>query len=77
MLSQPFIRPLIPPLCPAAFLPVTFRESIPLGETDLTQAEIHALIQHMGNEYKGNKYHLLQRNWYADVLSFQCLPRGA
>lgn len=41
---------------------VLFRESIPVGETDLTQSEIHSLIQHMGHDYKGNKYHLLQRN---------------
>lgn len=41
---------------------MTFRESIPLGETDLTQSEVHALIQTMGMDYKGNKYHQLQRN---------------
>ncbi|GIL72375.1 hypothetical protein Vretimale_4154 [Volvox reticuliferus] len=41
---------------------VVFRESIPMGETDLTQQEIHHLVQRMGNDYKGNNYHLLQRN---------------
>ncbi len=33
-----------------------------MGETDLTQSEILQLVKNMGNEYKGNHYHLLQRN---------------
>jgi hypothetical protein len=41
---------------------VVFRETIYMGDTDLTQDEVHALVQSMGAEYKGNKYHLLQRN---------------
>ncbi|KAG2494192.1 hypothetical protein HYH03_007550 [Edaphochlamys debaryana] len=41
---------------------VIFRESVPMGETNLSQQEIHHLVQRMGNEYKGNNYHLLQRN---------------
>lgn len=41
---------------------VVFRESIYMGETDLTQAEVLTLVQNMGTEYKGNRYHLLQRN---------------
>lgn len=41
---------------------VVFRESIYLGDTDLTQAEVLQLVQTMGAEYKGNRYHLLQRN---------------
>mmetsp|Transcript_35035 Transcript_35035/g.63028 ORF Transcript_35035/g.63028 Transcript_35035/m.63028 type:complete len:211 (+) Transcript_35035:58-690(+) len=41
---------------------VVFRESILIGETDLSHQEVYRLVQQMGNEYKGNKYHLLQRN---------------
>ncbi|GLC72500.1 hypothetical protein PLESTF_001254200 [Pleodorina starrii] len=41
---------------------VIFRESIPMGETDMSQQDIHRLVQRMGNDYKGNSYHLLQRN---------------
>lgn len=43
-------------------LPAAFRESIPMGETDLTAAQVQHLVQQMGHHYKGNKYHLLQLN---------------
>jgi hypothetical protein len=34
-----------------------------MGDTNLSQEEVHALILKMGQEeYKGNRYHLLQRN---------------
>eukprot|EP00882_Tetradesmus_deserticola_P014918 GHRQ01015875.1.p1 GENE.GHRQ01015875.1~~GHRQ01015875.1.p1 ORF type:complete len:196 (+),score=45.85 GHRQ01015875.1:905-1492(+) len=39
-----------------------FRESIHMGETDLTAAQVQHLVQQMGHHYKGNKYHLLQLN---------------
>jgi hypothetical protein len=41
---------------------VTFRESIYMGETDLTPAQVQSLVQQMGQQYKGNSYHLLQTN---------------
>ena len=41
---------------------VVFRESIYMGDTDLTQAEVLQLVQKMGTDFKGNRYHLLQRN---------------
>jgi hypothetical protein len=31
-----------------------------MGDTDLSQSEVHALVQRMGSEFKGNTYHLLQ-----------------
>lgn len=42
--------------------PVVFRESIPVGDTTLSQAEVQQLVQQMGLQYKGNTYHLLQCN---------------
>ncbi|EFJ49855.1 hypothetical protein VOLCADRAFT_73996 [Volvox carteri f. nagariensis] len=58
---------------------VVFRESIPMGETTMTQQEIHHLVQRMGNEYKGNNYHLLQRNCnhFANDLCRQLVGRDA
>jgi hypothetical protein len=41
---------------------VVFRETVYLGDTDLTQNEVLQLVQRMGSEFKGNRYHLLQRN---------------
>ncbi|KXZ48970.1 hypothetical protein GPECTOR_24g260 [Gonium pectorale] len=58
---------------------VVYRESIPMGETNLSQQEIHQLVQRMGNEYKGNSYHLLQRNCnhFASDLCRQLVGREA
>lgn len=41
---------------------VLYRESIIIGETSLSREEVHELVTKMGEEYKGNLYHLLQRN---------------
>ena len=41
---------------------MVYRESIIVGETSLSREEVHSIVQHMGREYKGNQYHLLQRN---------------
>lgn len=41
---------------------VTYRESICVGETDLTPQQVQQLVQQMGQQYKGNSYHLLQTN---------------
>lgn len=48
-----------PARCHAA---AAFRESIHMGETDMTAAQVQHLVQQMGHHYKGNKYHLLQLN---------------
>lgn len=56
---------------------VIFRQSVPMGETDLTQQEVQQLVSRMGNEYKGNRYHLLQRNCnhFASDLCKQLIGR--
>lgn len=41
---------------------VQWREAILVGRTHLSPAEVYALVQGMGQEYKGNRYHLLQMN---------------
>mmetsp|Transcript_31077 Transcript_31077/g.69004 ORF Transcript_31077/g.69004 Transcript_31077/m.69004 type:complete len:204 (-) Transcript_31077:621-1232(-) len=52
---------------------VLFRESIYMGETDLTAVEVQQLVSKLGQEYKGNRYHLLQRNCnhFAGDLCYQ------
>ncbi|VDO46378.1 unnamed protein product, partial [Onchocerca flexuosa] len=39
-----------------------FRESILIGETDFTNTDIRHLIQMLGSEYRGDKYHLISKN---------------
>lgn len=34
---------------------VAWREAIPVGHTDLTQEEVHSVVQQMGQQYKGNR----------------------
>lgn len=34
---------------------VSWREAVPVGHTDLTQEEVHTLVQRMGQQYKGNR----------------------
>jgi len=41
---------------------VALREALSVGNTTLTPTEVYELVQNMGQEYKGNKYHLLQMN---------------
>ena len=39
-----------------------FRESIAIGFTDFGHEDVLQIVREMGNEYKGDKYHLLHRN---------------
>uniref|UniRef100_A0A914KIW8 PPPDE domain-containing protein n=1 Tax=Meloidogyne incognita TaxID=6306 RepID=A0A914KIW8_MELIC len=39
-----------------------FRESIHLGETDFSPEDVQKIIRQMGNEYQGDKYHLISKN---------------
>ena len=34
---------------------MSWRESVPLGRTRLSPAEVHAVVQQMGLQYKGNR----------------------
>lgn len=58
---------------------VQFRESLHMGNSNLTQAEIHQLVQKLGGAYKGNSYHLLQRNCnhFANDLCRQLVGKTA
>lgn len=39
-----------------------FRESIIIGETDFSSSEIKKMITHMGEEFRGDRYHLITKN---------------
>eukprot|EP01025_Chloroclados_australasicus_P022980 TRINITY_DN2349_c0_g2_i5.p2 TRINITY_DN2349_c0_g2~~TRINITY_DN2349_c0_g2_i5.p2 ORF type:complete len:192 (-),score=11.84 TRINITY_DN2349_c0_g2_i5:1154-1729(-) len=56
---------------------VQFRSSIIIGETDLSREAVQQLVRRMGQFYKGNKYHLLQRNCnhFSSDLSYQLTGR--
>ena len=40
----------------------TFRESLPLGETPLSQTQFHSVLKQLQAEYQGCTYDLLTRN---------------
>lgn len=42
--------------------PVTFRERVVIGRTELSPQQVQDVVQEMGATFKGNSYHLLQRN---------------
>jgi len=42
--------------------PVIFRESVVVGETTLSQSEVQQAVYALGETFKGNSYHLLERN---------------
>lgn len=39
-----------------------FRERILLGQTDFTAEDVQKIIQQLGHEYRGDKYHLISKN---------------
>lgn len=57
--------------------PVTFRESAVVGVTELSSEEVQQLVHNLGQAYRGNRYHLLQRNCnhFASDLSYQLCGR--
>lgn len=51
---------------------VTFRERQVIGTTSLTPQEVQDAMQEMGDVYKGNAYHLLQRCVDQHVVLHAC-----
>ena len=39
-----------------------YREEILVGTTDFTAIEIQKLVEELGKEFKGDQYHLLNKN---------------
>ena len=39
-----------------------YRESIILGTTDFTPSDVKKIIDQLGKEYRGDQYHLLNKN---------------
>ena len=35
---------------------VSWREAVPVGHTDLSPAEVHAVVQQMGQQFRGNRW---------------------
>ncbi|KFD52341.1 hypothetical protein D918_08505 [Trichuris suis] len=48
-----------------------FKVSILQGYTDFTRQDVLSIVQQMGNEYQGNRYHLMNKNCnhFTDALS--------
>ena len=68
-------KPLDPPLMPNGGK-LLHRETIYLGESDLTEQEVAALVQRMGQEYRGRAYHLLEKNCNHFADDFAMLVAG-
>ena len=41
---------------------LSFRESIVVGTTDFGPDDVHSLVEQLGKEFKGDQYHLLNKN---------------
>ena len=41
---------------------MVWRESVVIGETDMDPQEVQEVVQQLGGTYRGNAYHLLERN---------------
>jgi hypothetical protein len=56
-----------------------FQQSIEVGETDLSAAEVQSLVDSMSAEWAGNSYHLLTRNCnsFTNALCKRMLNRRA
>ena len=39
-----------------------YKQSLHLGNTDFTQLEVEKIIEQLGKEYRGDRYHLMNRN---------------
>lgn len=39
-----------------------YRQSLQLGYTDFTEGEVRRLVSEMGKDYRGNRYHLMNKN---------------
>ena len=50
-----------------------------MGDTNFSPAEVQQLVYKMGEAYRGNKYHLLQRNCnnFASDLAYQLVGKPA
>ena len=58
---------------------VQFRESVVVGRTQLDAAEVQELVHALGSEFRGNTYHLLERNCnhFSDELVLRLTGRRA
>jgi hypothetical protein len=57
---------------------VSFRESIEMGEVEMTRAEVTSLMVSLGEKYTGRSYNLLTRNcnhFAEEVLEILCNRR--
>lgn len=39
-----------------------FRQSIHIGYTDFTEEDVRRLVNELGKEFKGDRYHLMNNN---------------
>eukprot|EP00887_Chlorella_sp_A99_P002556 scaffold6.g2556.t1 len=58
---------------------VTFREPVLVGRTSLLPSQVYEVVQDMGSQYRGNRYHLLQMNCntFSDELCYRLTGRHA
>lgn len=43
-------------------LAVAFRQSIHVGHTDFTEQDVKRIIQELGKDFRGDRYHLMNKN---------------
>jgi len=58
-----------------------YKESIELGCTDFTRPEIESIVEQLGDQYRGDQYHLLKKNCnhfttaFIEILTGKQLPK--
>lgn len=48
--------------CLSLFAPSFFRQSIQIGCTDFNEEEVRRIIEEIGNQFRGDRYHLMNNN---------------
>lgn len=57
-----------------------FKQSIHIGNTDFTEQDIEKILEELGKEYRGDRYHLMSRNCnhftgaFSQILTGQPVP---
>lgn len=44
------------------FLYFIYRQSIQIGCTDFTEEEVRRIVEEIGNQFRGDRYHLMNNN---------------
>lgn len=50
------------PRCLILCIMIFFRQSIHVGHTDFTEQDVKRIVQELGKDFRGDRYHLMNKN---------------